>query len=206
MIRAMRAATPASCVTRTTVRPRSRRSSSSRSITSPPVLLSRLPVGSSPSRICGAIGERAGHRDALTLAARELLDREVGSMGEAHALEELAGAQAPLRAPHLEAHHRQLDVLDRRERRDQVVELEDEADLPARAGGRDRRPARSRCPRRRAFPRSGDRARRAGSGASSCPSRDGPTTATVSPRPTSKVDAVERATLPSSNERTRSRA
>jgi hypothetical protein len=74
--------------------------------------------------------ERPRDRHALTLAARELARVLVQVLAEADRLEHGAGAGAD-RAPACARLHqeRHLDVLVRRERLDQVVGLENEADL-----------------------------------------------------------------------------
>ena len=69
--------------------------------------------------------EGARHRHALLLAARELRGVVVAAVAEADALEQRVAAPARVLAAQLERH---LDVLARRERRDQVERLEHEAD------------------------------------------------------------------------------
>ena len=70
--RSQRARERGSCVTRISVMPRSTWPANRRSITCWPVFSSRLPVGSSATRIAGIGRERARQRDALLLAAGEL--------------------------------------------------------------------------------------------------------------------------------------
>ena len=74
--------------------------------------------------------DRAGDRDALLLAAGEL-PRIVLSPGRrARRCERGHDVLAALRLRELRQQQRQLDVLERRQHRDQVVELEDEPDVP----------------------------------------------------------------------------
>ncbi len=75
------------------------------------------------------VGERAGDRHALTLAARERSRQHVGLLGNAHLLEQLQGARAALAPRHAGVEHRQLDVAHDGGLGQQVVLLEDEADL-----------------------------------------------------------------------------
>ena len=63
--------------------PRSTFSRWKMSMTSIDVRVSRLPVGSSASRIVGCVDQRAGDRDALLLAARELVREVVKPFTEA---------------------------------------------------------------------------------------------------------------------------
>ena len=72
------------------------------------------------------VRERARHRDTLLLAPGELGGVVVAAIREPDALEQLERPAARLLAAQLERH---LDVLPRRERRDQVEGLEHEADL-----------------------------------------------------------------------------
>ena len=90
-------------------------------------------VASSDSSTVGSDGQRAGDADALLLAAGEL--RRVGgrAVAEADQVEQLERAAAPLGAPDAGDLQRQLDVLGRGARGQQVEVLEDHAD-PA-AGG-----------------------------------------------------------------------
>ena len=81
---------------RSSIRPRAARAS--RSMTASPFFVSRLPVGSSASRIDGSTGERARDGDALLLAAGELRSEVFGAMRGVHALEQLGDAQPALAA------------------------------------------------------------------------------------------------------------
>ena len=75
------------------------------------------------------VGERAGDRDALPLAAGERGRQDLRLLGDADLLEQLERALAPLLARHAGVEHRQLDVAHDGGLRQQVVLLEDEADL-----------------------------------------------------------------------------
>src|SRR5690606_18284804 len=76
------------------------------------------------------VDEGAGDRDALALAAGELGGAAVGPLAKADLLQGCQGALAGgLRAGAADQ-QRQFDVLNCREHREQVVELEDEAHLP----------------------------------------------------------------------------
>ena len=94
---------------------------------------SRLPVGSSAKMISGRDRERARHGNALLLTAGELRRAVRQPVAQAHRVDDaveplLVGVAARER-------HRQRDVLDRGERRDQVERLEHEPDLvPADLG------------------------------------------------------------------------
>src|SRR5581483_1988008 len=72
--------------------------------------------------------ERAGERDPLALAARERAWASAGAVREPDLVQELGRARRPLGAREAAAEQRQLHVLGRRQRRNQVMELEDEAD------------------------------------------------------------------------------
>src|SRR5581483_5359463 len=73
-------------------------------------------------------GERARDRDALLLAAGELRRQVVCPLGEADLAQEREGAQPQLLARNSRRGEAGLDVLERRQRRDQVELLEDEAE------------------------------------------------------------------------------
>src|SRR6185295_16110320 len=75
------------------------------------------------------VHERAGDRDALPLAARELVRTMVHPVGEADVVERLDGPLAALRGRNAAVHERQLDVPKRGRAREQIERLEDEADL-----------------------------------------------------------------------------
>ncbi len=122
-----------SCVASTSVVPRRSFTSRSRSMMCRPFAESRFPVGSSASRMSGIVGERAGNRDALLLAARQLRRVVMPAAGQADFLEQRRRAGTRVRpARNFHRHHH---VLERGQRRHQVEELEDEADLlPAQPG------------------------------------------------------------------------
>ena len=147
-------------------------------MTSAPVFESRFPVGSSARITRGSTDERAGDRDALLLAARELARQVLGAVGEADLAEQRARAVAQLVAAGARSGaSAELDVLERGERRDQVELLEDEAEraqpqlgeLAVAAAF-----ARSRPSKRTCAAASAGRARRGAGAASSCPTRSGP--------------------------------
>ena len=79
------------------------------------------------------VDQRARDRDALLLAARQLVRVVVHALAEADDLEHFLRALVPLGGLHLVraavVEQRQLDVVERRRPRQQVEPLEDEADL-----------------------------------------------------------------------------
>ena len=75
--------------------------------------------------------QRAGNRDALTFAARELVGKMVHARLELNEREQLAGALFDFLARPSAQVQREADVFERRQRRQQVEELEDESDLVA---------------------------------------------------------------------------
>ncbi len=79
----------------------------------------------------GRLGERACHGDALLLAAGELRREVAGPLGEADLGEELRGVEIRAVAVALGEFEGEADVLLGGQRRDQVEELEDEADVLA---------------------------------------------------------------------------
>ena len=128
MARCAYAAMSASCVTSTIVLPPSC-SRSKTPMISLPVFESRLPVGSSASRIDGIVDERARDGHALTLAARQLVrtvrrasvSSTFASASLARSCRDLPGDAA--------VNERQLDVVKRRRARQQIERLKDEPDL-----------------------------------------------------------------------------
>ena len=122
--RGARAASPRRAWRRSPSSRARRPESASSSMISPPVAVSRLPVGSSASTTRGSTDERPRDRDALLLAAGQVRRQMVGALGEPHLAEQLQRAGA-IAAGRDELH---LDVLDRGQRRDQVELLEDEAE------------------------------------------------------------------------------
>src|SRR5215212_6872994 len=77
----------------------------------------------------GAVDERPGDRDALPLAAGELVRAVPDALAELHPLERLRGAPAPLVGRHAGVDERELDVVQCGRPRQQVERLEYEADL-----------------------------------------------------------------------------
>ena len=92
-------------------------------------------VGEHEQRI---VHERARDRHALLLAARELAGAVVEAVAEPDDPQRRLAALAPLVAAVVGDQERDLDVLERGEHRDQVVELEDEADARGSSSGRAR--------------------------------------------------------------------
>ena len=97
--------------------------------TSWPVCESRAPVGSSARSSDGTVGESAGDRDALPLASGKRGREDPCLFGNPDLFEKRHGALAPFSLPDARVEHRQLDVALHRSLRQQVVLLEDEADL-----------------------------------------------------------------------------
>ena len=129
-----RSAACGSWVTMTMVLPCSRLSVCSRSRISSPDLRSRSPVGSSQSSSVGIGDDGAGDADALFLAARQLARVVVRAIGQAdHLQRDLRRACGARPCRQLRQQQRQLDVALGGQHRQQVVELEDEADVVARA-------------------------------------------------------------------------
>ena len=137
--------------------PSSRLSSKNSSWISRPVLVSRLPVGSSASSSRGRKQQRARQRHPLLLAAgqlarpvREPLAEADPAPGSPPPARRSVRARQPQDQPR---HHR---VLERGELRQEVVELEDEADLAVAELGQPRR----RSSTVTSTPSNGDRPRR----------------------------------------------
>ena len=128
-VRRARAAARASCVTMTIVLPCWALSACSRSRISSPDRRSRSPVGSSPQQQRRIRHDGARDADPLLLAARELPRIVLRAVLEAHDRERRRHVAPPVGAPQRREQQRQLDVLLRRQHRQQVVELEDEADV-----------------------------------------------------------------------------
>ena len=106
---------------------------------------SRLPVGSSASRIERLVDQGAGDGDALALAAGELVGLVVHAVAQADPLQRRARPLPPLGAREAGVDQRQLDVVQGVGARQQVEGLEDEADLLVADG---RELAGRRAPRR----------------------------------------------------------
>ena len=96
-----------SCVTRIDVMPSRRWSSRSSNCMLSRRFLSSAPSGSSSSRIVGSVDERARQRDALLLAAGELVDlprrRSWGAARREHRADARASRSRRRHAPHLQA-------------------------------------------------------------------------------------------------------
>ena len=172
--RSAQAAADGSCVTITSVRPPSSTVSRSSASTARPERVSSAPVGSSAKIDVGLADERAGDRDALLLAARELRGAVAGALAEPDALERVADDGA--RQPRAGEPRRQRDVLLGGQRAEQVERLEDEADLLAAQPGERLLAQLAELVVAEAHARrsSGGRARRRSAAASTCPSRTGP--------------------------------
>ena len=128
-----------SCVTTTTARPLVVASPRSRSITRAPDAASSAAVGSSARMIGGIADERARDRDALLLAAARGPPGSAAASREPHRVPaRRARASARLAAALAPDVDRERDVLQRRQRREQVEALEDEADVPQADPGRSR--------------------------------------------------------------------
>ena len=89
-------------------------------------------------------GQRARDRDALALAARELVGKMIQARAQLHQVEQLARPIVDLLARPAAQMQRQRDVLDARQARQQIEELKDEAELvpPHRASAHRRRDRR----------------------------------------------------------------
>ena len=192
--RCARAAAFGSCVTMTIVLPNSLLSRSRRTRISSPALrveVARRLVGHEERRV-GRDGARDG--DALLLPARELPRVVVHPVGEA---DDRRGPSRPASAARARERsrqeERQLDVLEGRQDRDEVVELEDEADVlapPLREGPLAHR-GDLRPRRRGSGRRSGGRCRRSRFRSVVFPEPDGPIRATKSPFVDLERQAVE---------------
>ena len=130
MTRLAQAAMSGSCVTRTIVILFLRLRSLEQAEDLVAVRVSRLPVGSSARRSGGSCHERAGDRDALLLAAGELVRRVVQAIGEADGSQRLERALGPLAGRDAAVDERQLHVLERGGARQEVEPLEHEPDQP----------------------------------------------------------------------------
>ena len=133
--------------------------------------------------------ERAGNRAALQLAARELRRIVPQPLGQADAIgraPRAAGAATVDRWPREQ--QRQRDVLEQRQRRQQVEELEDEADALAPDPGQLVVAEASRATdSSRTIPEVGRSIAPQRCSSVDLPQPDGPTSATKSPSATSRV-------------------
>ena len=75
------------------------------------------------------VGERAGDREPLPLAAREHAGRVLRLVGEAEQVEQVAGAGLGALARRARDHRGQRDVLEHAHALEQVEELEHDADV-----------------------------------------------------------------------------
>ncbi len=128
MTRCACAAMSASCVTRMIVLPPSCRRAKSPMISSP-VFESRLPVGSSASRIDGLLTSARAIATRWRCPPESSLGRCVLRSTQVDLLERLVGALGALLARHARVDERQLDVVERRRARQQVERLEHEPDF-----------------------------------------------------------------------------
>ena len=125
---AKRSAAGCSCVTITMVMPSDSLISRSRCMISSPVALSRLPVGSSASRIVGRL-TRARARAARCCSPPESsLGRCVRRAPRRDAIDGFADAGGALAAIDFGEAQRKLDVFFERHAREQIEGLEDDAD------------------------------------------------------------------------------
>ena len=160
-----------SFVTRRIVIPYWPRSRSSSATICAPVSESSAPVGSSAS---SSLGRLASARAIATRwrSPPESVDGEACVRSERPTSPSSSRALASRsRRGTCRADHRDLHVLERVQRRHQVVRLEHEADGGGAVVRRDPRGARGAARPRRCCPSRGGRARRSGSGACSCRSR-----------------------------------
>jgi hypothetical protein len=100
-------------------------------ITPSAVVWSRLPVGSSASRIFGSLAKRAHDRDALLLAARQPRRAVAEPLAETDPAQQLRRLHARRAARDAGDHLRDHHVFERREFGQQMVELVDEAERRA---------------------------------------------------------------------------
>ena len=91
--------------------------------------LSRLPVGSSARMSAGSFARARPTADALLLAAAQFFGTLVRLVRETDELEDATGAVAAFGFGAARHDHRQLEVLDGRDARNEIVELKHEADF-----------------------------------------------------------------------------
>ncbi len=129
------AAMSGACVASSSVTPSSRFRSPSSDSTAAPLAESRLPVGSSATTSSGVVDQGARDRAALQFSAGQLMRIVRQTVAESDASRERGGPfQRGCRRAAVEQ-QRQRDVLGERQRRQQVEELEDEADARASQQG-----------------------------------------------------------------------
>ena len=146
-------------------------------------------VGQQDRRV---VRERPRDRHALLLAARELRRVVMAAVRQARPRRAAPRARAP-RAGHARDLHRHQHVLERRQRRDQVKELEDEADLLA-AQPRERVLAERRdvdAVDRRCVPLVGASRPAISPSSVDLPLPDGPVIATTLPSGTEQIERVQ---------------
>ncbi len=119
-----------SWVTKTTVRPSSRCTRRRVCRSSMRILASSAPKGSSRSRKRRLVGQGAGDRHPLLLAARKLPGPPAAEAGEADQGEQFLAPLAPLGGLLAAHRQRELDVVGHRHVAEQRVMLEHEADAP----------------------------------------------------------------------------
>jgi len=133
-MRSAASAARAEWVTRSTAAPRERAASSKRPRLRSAVSGSRLPVGSS-ARIRGLLQQCAAHSDSLAFAAGQLSGSLVGAVSQSDAFDQLFGARRQV-AVGCEAGERgQEDIFENAALRQELVILEDEADVLIAEGG-----------------------------------------------------------------------
>ena len=179
------AAISSSCVITTIVRPAAL-SRLNIAIISSLVTRVEAPVGSSARTSAGRVDDRARDRDALLLAARELVGHVRGAVGEPDRVERLGRQLPALLRLDSRVEERQLDVRLRGRAGNEVEGLEDEADLAAAdlATARPRRAFARRSPSRKYWPRVGTSRQPMMCISVDFPEPDAPMIATKSPRET----------------------
>ena len=134
-VRCARAATWASCVMTTSVKPRSRCNRSNNSSTLIPgdrIQIAGRLIGQQQLRI---VGQRPRDRHALSLAHRKLGRQMSGAMRHPNQVQQLGRLfRALLRAERC-LEHRDLNILERRQRRQQIERLKDKSQRGATESG-----------------------------------------------------------------------
>ena len=104
--------------------------------TIPAVFESRLPVGSSATRMGGSLARARAMATRCCWPPERADGQLVGVVGHLHLLEQLHGALLALvERVHVAEVHRQHDVLDQRQRGQELEELEDDAQVAAAPDG-----------------------------------------------------------------------
>ena len=104
---------------------------SSSAMMASPVLLVEVAGGLVGQHQARVLGQGAGDGDALLLAARELVGKNIAPVGQADALQQVEGAGGDVASTRPASSAGQADVLEHGEGGDQVEELEDEAEVVA---------------------------------------------------------------------------